>query len=63
MTRKECKLIAAALNDTLLINLPTLAHLEGARAAHASAALGVAAALAKINPRFDGVSFMAACGV
>ena len=62
MTRKDYRLIAAALNDTLLINLPTKEHLEGARAAHASAALCVASALAKDNPRFDRVRFMEACG-
>jgi hypothetical protein len=63
MTRKDYILIAAALNDTLLIDCPSVEFLNGAKAAAISASQRIADALAHDNPRFDRARFLAACGV
>jgi hypothetical protein len=63
MTRKDYVALAAALRDTLLINLSTPDQLAGAKAAHHSAVTRVAVVLARDNPRFDRARFLAACGV
>jgi hypothetical protein len=62
MTRKDYGLIAAALNDTLLINCPTHEYLNGAKAATISAITHIADALSRDNPRFDRERFLKAAG-
>jgi len=56
MTRKDYVLLAAAI-ASMPSHAPTL------RAATRSAALVIADALAKDNPRFDRERFLTACGV
>lgn len=63
MTRKDYILIAAALRDAVLVNCPTQAHLDGATAARANAALILCDKLARDNPRFDRERFLKAAGV
>ena len=63
MTRKDYIAIAAALNDTLLIDCPSVEFLNGAKAAAISASGRIADVLARDNPRFDRERFLTACGV
>jgi hypothetical protein len=63
MTKKDYVRIAAALRDTLLINLTNQDQLVGAKAAHISACNRIADALAADNPKFDRARFLAACSV
>jgi len=63
MTRKDYILIAAALRDVLLIDCPSVEYLNGARAAHVSAAERLADVLARDNGRFDRERFLKAAGV
>lgn len=63
MSRKHYRMIATALRDALLINMSSQDFLAGAKAAHASAAVRVANALAADNAKFDRAKFLTACGV